>query len=333
MNNYLFFRTDRIGDFLLSAILINSVKRNDPTSHVTVVCSSKNYDYIKNFNIVDEAVLYPEGSFLEKIYFIKRIFFQKRYCTIVCDGKKRSIYSAILSRSKIKILFTTKTLYKRILKSFFSKILVDVESDTKILEIKNVINYLNFNFSDTDLKTIIINKSYTYNKKFDPIEYNNSILLHFDEKWIFNDYIKSYTSIEPSIDQLFEFIFKIISTTKKNLIITTGINNNDLLDKLKSKLEKFNDFIHLKKINFNYIYLVDKLSFFDVQFLVSKSNLIITSHGAITHVAGSLNIPIFDIIDKTENLFFHKWSSHFKTYSKFYRKDFEILSKEIVNSL
>ena len=80
MNNYLFFRTDRIGDFLLSAILINSVKRNDPTSHVTVVCSSKNYDYIKNFNIVDEAVLYPEGSFLEKIYFIKRIFFQKRYC-------------------------------------------------------------------------------------------------------------------------------------------------------------------------------------------------------------------------------------------------------------
>ena len=33
MNNYLFFRTDRIGDFLLSAILIKSIKKND-SNHI-----------------------------------------------------------------------------------------------------------------------------------------------------------------------------------------------------------------------------------------------------------------------------------------------------------
>lgn len=31
-NKYIFFRTDRIGDFLLSAILIKSIKRSDKNS-------------------------------------------------------------------------------------------------------------------------------------------------------------------------------------------------------------------------------------------------------------------------------------------------------------
>ena len=46
MNKYLFFRTDRIGDFLLSAVLLRSIKRNDKSSHITIVASEKNYDYI-----------------------------------------------------------------------------------------------------------------------------------------------------------------------------------------------------------------------------------------------------------------------------------------------
>ncbi len=41
MNKYIFFRTDRIGDFLLSAVLIKSIKRNDPSCHITVVSSKK----------------------------------------------------------------------------------------------------------------------------------------------------------------------------------------------------------------------------------------------------------------------------------------------------
>ena len=57
MNNYLLFRTDRIGDFLLSAILLKAIKRNDPNAHISVVCSSKNFNYIKNFHLVDEAIL------------------------------------------------------------------------------------------------------------------------------------------------------------------------------------------------------------------------------------------------------------------------------------
>ena len=51
MNQYLIFRTDRIGDFLLSAILIKSIKRNDPNAFIKVVASESNFDYIKTFKI------------------------------------------------------------------------------------------------------------------------------------------------------------------------------------------------------------------------------------------------------------------------------------------
>ena len=46
MNKYLIFRTDKIGDFLISAILIKSIRRNDPDSFINVVASEKNYNYI-----------------------------------------------------------------------------------------------------------------------------------------------------------------------------------------------------------------------------------------------------------------------------------------------
>ena len=62
MNRYLIFRTDRIGDFLISAILIKSIKQNDTSSHVTVIASKKNYDYIKSFKLVDEVILLKNNS-------------------------------------------------------------------------------------------------------------------------------------------------------------------------------------------------------------------------------------------------------------------------------
>ncbi len=68
MNNYLFFRTDRIGDFLMSAVLIKSIKKNDKDSHITVVTSNKNFFYIKSLNFIDEVFLYPE-NFFKKIFF------------------------------------------------------------------------------------------------------------------------------------------------------------------------------------------------------------------------------------------------------------------------
>ena len=57
MNKYLIFRTDRIGDYLLTAILIASIKENDPAANITIIASKKNYDYICSHNLSDEVFL------------------------------------------------------------------------------------------------------------------------------------------------------------------------------------------------------------------------------------------------------------------------------------
>ena len=89
MNKYLIFRTDRIGDFLVSAILLKCIKINDPSSQITIVGSTKNYSYIKNFPFVDD-VIKLENNFLNKI----NIFFKlrkKQFDNVVIhDNKKRS---------------------------------------------------------------------------------------------------------------------------------------------------------------------------------------------------------------------------------------------------
>ena len=59
MNNYLFFRTDRIGDFLVSAILIKSIKRNDKNSFIKLVASKKNYFFIKSLDTQKNQPIHP----------------------------------------------------------------------------------------------------------------------------------------------------------------------------------------------------------------------------------------------------------------------------------
>ena len=61
MKKFLIFRTDRVGDFILSCILIKSIKRNEPSSEITVICSDQNYEYVRSYSLVDNAKLYPKN--------------------------------------------------------------------------------------------------------------------------------------------------------------------------------------------------------------------------------------------------------------------------------
>ena len=107
MNKYLFFRTDRIGDFMLSSILIKSIKRNDSSCHITVVCSKKNYNFVKSINFIDEVILYPD-KIIDRFKFYFNLINKKFNMSCVLDGKKRSIYASILVNSKIKIICSYK---------------------------------------------------------------------------------------------------------------------------------------------------------------------------------------------------------------------------------
>jgi ADP-heptose:LPS heptosyltransferase len=331
MNKYIFFRTDRIGDFLMSSILFKSIKNSDNTSVIIVVASKKNFEYIKKAEFVDEVILFPE-SFTKKFLFYLKFFFKKFYLVGILDGKKRSIYFSLIVRSKYKFLFTYKKFYSLVFKYLFSKIFLDKNCSSKFDEIKNLLKYIGILFSENDLNTISYNRvnNYTLNisylKKF--------ILIHFDEKWIFNDYINSYKSIEPLNEKiLLEFLEKIVLNSGMDLVVSTGSKSNKYIDFIKKKFSFLNKNIYFYNSFGNKIYLYDNLSFSQLEKLILNSDTLITCHGAPSHVGAALNKKIIDIIDLSEDDFFLKWTAHFRSHNLVYRDGFINISKKILSLL
>ena len=294
MNKYLIFRTDRIGDFLLTLILIKCIKRNDKKSYIVIVSSEKNYHYIKTFNFVDE-VIKLKPNFFSRINAINQLRRHTFKITIIHDGKNRSKFINFFIK-KNKSIFINNDDIKS---SHFSKI-------------KKIIHSLNFSFDNSDLN-ILQNPNFSYNKK-------DFIILHYDEKWSINTYISEYQNIEPSDEQFLDFINKIILKSNHNLVITTGIVTPPILKKISLRT------------NSN-IKLIEGLNFMQLQEIVSQSKLLISCHGAISHVASAYNIKQIDIIDVNLKNPYSNWTSHFRNYFPVYRKNFKNLSAEILSLL
>ena len=103
MNKYLIFRTDRIGDFLISTPIFSSLKRKFINCKIDIVCSNLNYDFIKSFKFFNNVYLYPDNFFKKISFYLSLNDYDH---ILVLDGKKRSIYNTIFKRSKAKTLFT-----------------------------------------------------------------------------------------------------------------------------------------------------------------------------------------------------------------------------------
>lgn len=291
MNKYLIFRTDRVGDFLVSIILITSIKRNDPTSHITVVTSDKNYDYVNSFKSVDSTILLKKGIFSKiKLFLLLNKNFY--HSIIISDKKNRSKIFSFFLKSNIKI---------------FLKKNKDIP---KIDEIKEILKKLSFDFNNLDLNTLS-GRNYKNSKL------NNYILIHFDEKWVHDEYILNYIKIEPGINDFEDFLNLLCIKFKKKIIISTGIKTPFLL----TNFFKYNN-------NYN-IKLIEKSTLFELETIIRNASLLISCHGSVSHIAAASNIPQIDIIDKSYD--YAKWTNHFRNYKFVYRKSFVLLTKDIIN--
>lgn len=294
MNKYIVFRTDRIGDFLLSAILIKCIKSNDPNSHITVIASEKNYQYIKTFSIVDETFLL-KSNIIDKIKLIFKLRNSLYKAIILHDGKKRSSLISFFLKKKL-ILFSLNPL-----------------NISHIDQIKNFINELDFKFYKNNLNIFegkVTNFS-NFKKKY--------IVFHFDEKWIHKEYIKHYIDIEPSKNELLDFFNKIIKKTDLELVITTGTGENLIINEIINT--DFNNRVKIYK----------ELNFFQLEEIISKSIVLISCHGSVSHIASGNNIKQIDIIDKSYD--YSKWTKHFRNYNYINRDKFSILSQKILLKL
>ena len=293
MNKYLIFRTDRIGDFLLSAILIRTIKRNSPNSFVRVLASKKNFEYIKSFKDVDDVVLNNKNYF-SQLKILKNLKKDNYSAIIIHDNKKRSNFLSFFLNSPLKIKNNPNS------------------KESHIYNIKDIISKLGIDFSNEDLN-ILENRSYT-NEKDLPNDY---IVFHFDEKWIHGKYINHYTNIEPTLEEFTNFLSDLSKKTEKNLVITTGLQSPEILKKAIKVLNN-------SKINF-----FENLNFLEIESIISSCNLLISCHGAVSHVCAAKNIKQVDIIDKSYN--YSSWSDHFRNYNYIYRTKFSSLSKNILD--
>ena len=111
------------------------------------------------------------------------------------------------------------------------------------------------------------------------------------------------------------------------------MQSNNLIDKYLTNFNQVNNNFFEKNYKDKKIQVYFKIDFFDLKYLIKNSNLIITCHGASTHLASALNIKIYDIFDQSQEKFYKKWNSHMQNYNFFFRENFSILMDKIIKKL
>ena len=292
MKEFLIFRTDRVGDFLFSLLLIKTIKINFPNSRITLISSEKNHLYAKTFKSI-EKIIVLKNDFISKLKIIFRLRSNKYDAIIIHDGKNRSKFISYFLKTKLKITCVTNLI------------------DTQIDIIKKVCDKTRIKFDEKSLN-FLDERKYPLLK----IPFDNYIHLHFDGKWIYKDYVDKYINIEPSKEELINFISKITSKNKK-LIITTGKKVPILLDQIKFEIDT------------SRVIIFKDQELLELENIVIHSDLLISCHGWITHIASAKQVKQIDIIDSSYP--YDKWTCHLRNYNSINRKKFDNLSKEIVD--
>ena len=136
--NYLIFRTDRIGDYLLTNILIRSIKRCNPISNIDIIASDKNFSYIKSFIDINNVYLFKR-NFIHRLNLILNLRKIKYDHIIIHDRKFRSKLISFFLKKK-NIIQTNKNF------------------NSYIDDIKLILDKLNLNFNEDDLNSLINSK-------------------------------------------------------------------------------------------------------------------------------------------------------------------------------
>ena len=344
--NIIIFRTDLIGDFVMSTALIQNVKNKFPNSNITFVCSNKNYKIAKLYNIFDKIIVFDKRfNFFKKISLYLNILSKSYYICICLDGKNFSITNSILMRSKYKFLLVYRK-QKKILGHKFIltrplKFFIPLFTDCQYFNSNNLkpsINHLPSLYSNL-LKKIDVsfssNHKYYFPKNididnlflnyFNKIVNDNYILIHFDEKWL--DLSEINISLASQILNL-----------QKNLgcsLVLTAYNNNftyfNNLKKNFTTINFLNDKINSEvNKNHNKIFILENMSLSLYEKFISKSIFTISCHSGFTvNICGSNFTHYVDIVHENEIDWRNCWIPKNIKYSRIYKTDLFAIFKNI----
>ena len=328
-NNILVFRTDRIGDLLITCPAIVTIKKYFTNSKISIITSKKNYTYANDLKIFDEVYLFPNEGLLKKVKFIMDLSKKKFDYIFIFDGKERSIISSIFIKTNNKIAVKSRKKFDFFWKLIKIKVINDDEKTDLIKIYQKMLKFNNINVDIDNFNFLHKKKDNDFSSK---IPINNYIHIHLDEKWFNHLYIYSYKKINPSYNDFIDFIKK--SSVNNNIIITTGLIDFELVEKLKSNFFKKETEKIFYQANFaNSIYLIYKPTINDLESILRKARILISCHGAITHIANSLSVKILDIIDESKNIWYLRFTSYLRKYTVIYRQPFSEIKNILLNKI
>ena len=329
MAKFLIFRTDRIGDYIFSRMLTESIK-NDKSSHIIdFVCSTYNSNYVKNFKDINKIYIldkYNLKLMIKNLFEINRIKYDH---LIILDGKRRSVFFSILLLAKQKIAVLKDFRPYLTLKMFFDNYFINSEVNSQYDNFSSIINFLNLKVPNK----IDYFNSYNLKKLSFKILPKKFSLLHLDEKWFEGHYYDDFKYMnlnEKNFDLLISTIFK---KFKNNIVITSGKSNilqfKKIIEKSFIKVNK-NEYIS-KKYKKKLIYL-DKTDFRELESIVKKSSQVICCEGAISHVSNVFEKLTFALVNYqgvNTGIF---WTKHMPKIRLIFRDDIKKICKNISNT-
>jgi len=333
----LIFRTDRIGDFIISFPFIQSFKDNFPKTSISIVSSQYNSQFIKKFQFISNTIplqsklkLIPKIIILIKMIFLLR---KKKYNhIIILDGKMRSFFISLFLKSKNKSILLQSKKIKLLSKFFNYKTVLNTEIQPQTKNFSFLANILGFKINN---KNPNIYKDHNLDNKF--LLERKFIVLHLDEKWFSKLYYSDFTDINPSVDEIELFIKKISNIFNNNyeVILTSGNRKIDNLINYISTFKKIDDFIFKKNIDNQTITYLHGISFEDLAFTVSNSVLVVCCEGAISHLSNNFKIPTLALYEKKRFQHTKFWTGHMKKIKLFERKKMNdlLLDKSLFNEI
>ena len=326
MSKYLIFRTDRIGDFIFSRMLIYSIKKSNPANVVDLVCSEYNSNYVCKFS--DIRRIYILDKYNIKLMFKNFLNINREkydYC-IILDGKRRSIFFSLLLKIKTKIALVKSFRPFFILKNFFDNYLINSELNSQYFNFKVLASYIN----------IKIPKKIKYFKTYKSIQKNkikvlsNYTLLHLDEKWFEGYYHDDFKYMNLNKNNFDKLISSIKNKFKRKIIITSGkidmLQFNEIKKILFTKYKK--NFLKYKKNN-NEVYLIEETNFEELKYITSKSSELICCEGAISHVSHGYDINTYALVETNKTAKF--WTNHMTRIKLLNRNHIKNICEQIRN--
>ena len=334
MKNFIFFRADRLGDFLIITSIIKALKDKYTKSKITVVASKINYNFIKKYKIVDRVILFNKNySLLKKINILKTINDRSYDASFSIDGKSFSNLCTFFLNSKFKLglIYRSRILgipfYKpNFLFNFIFDYYETFTSKEYLHKIEhiptkltNLANKLTINIKSTDKYYFVPSiKEKDFKKKFGKNIKKKFVLIHLDEKW--ND-------IKDIETDLFRHLIKFQKAIKMNLIITAKNNHFIYFKRLRN---------FLNKNKYNKIALLNNLDLNLMERLINHSVYSISCHsGFLVQIAGCNKTKIIDIINKKDLMWYSCWkplnTKHKFVFKSNYRQKFNI--KGIFNNI